>query len=139
MTDLFLAAKNEGITIEYCRLPTNGSISVQDEDGDFVLMDYSLLTKSAEERVHLAHELGHCVTGSFYSPYSESIVRKKGENKADKWAIQKLITKSSLRRAIKKGYVEIWSLAEYFNVTEAFIRKALSLYIFGNLSEVCDL
>ena len=53
MTDLFHAAQKAGITVEYCRIPLNASLSVQDEGGDFVLMDYSLLKDETNERGHM--------------------------------------------------------------------------------------
>lgn len=70
MTNLFHAAQKAGITVEYCRIPLNASLSVQDEGGDFVLMDYGLLKDETNERVHLAHEIGHCIKGAFYNAYA---------------------------------------------------------------------
>ena len=76
----------------------------------------------------LAHELGHCVTGSFYNRYSEFDVIAKHERRADKWAIKKLIPEDELNDAFEHGIVEPWDLAEYFNVTEDFIIKAVEFY-----------
>ena len=134
MTNLFHAAQKAGITVEYCRIPLNASLSVQDEGGDFVLMDYSLLKDETNERVHLAHEIGHCIKGAFYNAYAAHDVRQKHENRADKWAIRQLIPKSAFFRALGNGYTEICQLAEYFNVTEEFMRKALCYYVYGNLA-----
>ena len=36
----------------------------------------------------LAHELGHCCTGSFYNQWATADCRRRHENVADKWAIQ---------------------------------------------------
>ena len=38
-----------------------------------------------------AHELGHCETGSFYNRYAKLDVRQQHENRADKWAIRRLV------------------------------------------------
>ena len=135
MLDLFQEAKARGITVEYCQLPLNQSISVQDDDGDFVLMDLSLMWSGAKERTHLGHEIAHSATGTFYNPYTPLEVRKRYENIADKWAIHRLVPLQELKAAIKAGYTELWELAERFTVTEDFMRKAICLYKNGNLDE----
>lgn len=134
MKELFHLADELGITVEYCSIPQNESLSVQDEAGDFVLMDYSLLYADARERTHLAHELGHCVTGSFYNRYAPQDVRQKHENRADKWAIHKLIAADELHAAVADGHTEVWDLADYFGVTEDLMKKAICYYAHGNLA-----
>lgn len=134
MNEMFRDAAKAGIRVEYCRLPLNESVSAPDPEGDFILMDYSLLHEPRQERVHMAHELGHCCTGSFYNRYSSFDVRQYHENRADKWAINRLVPQRKLAEAIASGYTEIWSLAEYFNVTEEFMRKAVCWYTYGNLA-----
>ena len=65
----------------------------------------------------LAHELGHCETGSFYNRYAKLDLRQKHENRADKWAIQHLIPVEELDEAVADGYTDLPSLAEHFCVT----------------------
>lgn len=127
-------AEEAGITVEYCALPLNESITIQDDAGDFILMDYSLIGSGASERVHLAHEIGHSLNGAFYNPYAAIDIRQRYENMADKWAIMALITDNDLDGAIAKGYTDLWSLADYFNVTPDFMRKAVCWYTHGNLA-----
>lgn len=134
MLKLMKIAEEAGITIEYCSLPLNGSITVQDDGGDFVLMDYSLLEEGPAERVHLAHEIGHSVQGAFYNPYAALDVRQKHENRADKWAVEQLIPADELDDAVASGCTSIWSLAEHFGVTIDFMRKAVCWYTHGNLA-----
>lgn len=128
MAELFRIAEDSGIHVEYCRLPLNESISARGKDGDFILLDYSLLYAGIQERVHLAHELGHCLTGSFYNRYSTHDIRGRHEYRADKWAIHRLIPRAELEQAVTKGVCESWELAEHFSVTEDLIQKALTLY-----------
>ena len=128
MKDLFRVAKAYDIQIEYTRLPHDESLSTQVNEEYIVLMDYALIHKQAAERVHAAHELGHCITGSFYNLYAPLDVRKKHENIANRWAIKKLVPLSLLLKALKHGIVEVWELAEAFDVTEDFMRKAVEYY-----------
>ncbi len=132
---LYRLAERKHIPVLPCQLPKNGSLCLQDEAGDcFIGIDEALLEDEAHKCVHLAHELGHCMTGSFYNRYAKIEIRQKHENRADKWAIKKLVPKDKLDAAVAAGYTEPWQLAEYFNVTEEFIRKAMCWYINGNLA-----
>lgn len=123
--------------IEVLRYPMeeNGSMSVMLDDGTcYIGIDGSVLDGSIQERVHLGHELGHCLTGSFYNRYSRFDIRQKHENRADKWAVRQLITVDELDQAVAEGCCEIWELAERFGVTEQFMRKAVCYYVHGNLA-----
>lgn len=132
---LYRVAEKKNIPVIRFPLPENGSLCVQDDSGRcFIGMDETTIGTEADERVHLAHELGHCVTGSFYNRWAACDVRRKHENRADKWAIRRLIPKGELTEAVSRGYTEPWELAELFNVTEGFIKKAMCLYTHGNLA-----
>lgn len=87
-----------------------------------------------EAKTALYHEIGHCETRSFYNELFHVSSRKKHENRADKWAIKKLIPEDELKDAVSEGHTEIWDLAEYFGVTEDFMRKAICWYTHGNLA-----
>ena len=100
----------------------------------FIGMDASVRDGDVQERVHLGHEIGHCLTGSFYSIHTAIDCRQRHENKADKWAIRQLIPVEKLDDAIAEGCTEVWELAERFGVTEDFIRKAVCWYVHGNLA-----
>ena len=96
-------------------------------------MDWALSKWSTTAKVHLAHEIGHCVCGAFYNPYSSFDIRQKHEHRADKWAIKKLIPVDELDEAVAAGHTELWDLADYFGVTEEFMKKAVCWYTHGNL------
>lgn len=125
--DLYALADQLGIVVLSFPLPDCESISLESNDNYYIGIDDIQLDSSKEERVHMAHELGHCVTGSFYNEYSPVDNRGKCEATADRWAVKKLINKDELLKQLKKG-MEVWDLAEYFNVTEDFVRKAYHLY-----------
>ncbi len=106
------------------------SMSIQTESGNcYIGIDRKRMTK-AQEAVCKAHELGHCETGSFYNRYSCFDLMSRHEYRADVWAIKKLVDKSELVKALKSGITEIWELAEHFDVTEDFMKKACKYYGF---------
>ena len=132
---LYDLAKKQKIEVMSYPLPQNGSMSYMTENGAcFVGMDKGVMDGNVQERVHLAHELGHCATGSFYNIYSPADSRQRHENRADKWAIRKLVPVRALDDAVASGCTEIWALAERFGVTESFMKKALCYYVHGNLA-----
>lgn len=134
LLELYRIADQEGITVDCFELAKKESLSMMDHDGEcFIAIDPLKLTSSDDEKAKLAHELGHCVTGSFYNRHAACDVRQKHENRADKWAIQNLVPASELNAAVADGRTEIWDLAEYFGVTEEFMTKAVCWYSCGNL------
>lgn len=132
---LYRYAEKKNIEVATFPLPETESMSIQAEDGVcYIAVDDKKMENEASERVHLSHELGHCATGSFYNRYAKMDIRQKHENRADKWAIRKLIPVEKLDTAVAEGHTELWDLADYFGVTEDFIKKAVCYYVHGNLA-----
>ena len=135
ITALYDYAAQQNIEVIPYPMPENASMSIMAENGDcFIGIDPRIQKGDAEERVHLSHEIGHCVTGSFYNIYAAIDCRKRHENKADKWAIQQLIPVEELDDAVAHGLTEFWELAEHFDVTEEFVKKAVCYYVHGNVA-----
>lgn len=133
--DLYTLAEQQNIEVIETALPQNGSLSIMDDCGKcYIGIDESVMDGAALEIVHMGHELGHCLTGSFYNRYTRFDVRQRHENRADKWAVRQIIPVDSLDEAVAAGYTEIWQLAEYFSVTEEFIKKVVCYYVHGNVA-----
>lgn len=133
--DLCNLAKQQNIEIIQYPMTENGSMSIMFDDGScYIGIDKKAQDAGPQERVHLGHELGHCLTGSFYNIYAAIDCRRKHENQADKWAIQELVPIDQLDDAVAGGLTEIWDLAEHFGVTEEFLKKAVCWYTYGNLA-----
>ena len=129
LAELFDIAEQNDIIIAEMSLAERQGMSVMDADGDCIIgIDSDSIDTIAEHNTVLAHEIGHCMTGSFYNRYSALDVRTKHEYRADKWAIHKLIPREDMQKAFMDGIVQVWELAEYFNVTEELIKKALWIY-----------
>ena len=132
---LYDLARQQNIEVLRYPLEENGSMSIMLDDGScYIGIDESVQDGNVEERVHMGHELGHCLTGSFYNRYSHYDIRQRHENRADKWAVRQLIPVEDLDEAVAEGCCEIWDLAERFGVTEQFIKKAVCYYVHGNVA-----
>lgn len=132
--DLYAYAENRNIDVDWVPMRRATSLSVPLGDGYAIALDPWKLGTLAQETVCLAHELGHCETGSFYNRYAALDVRQQHENRADKWAIRRLVPAEELDAAMADGCDTIPALADRFGVTEPFMRKAVCWYAHGNLA-----
>lgn len=128
LNDLYTEADSNNIVLESFGLSNTESLSICIDDTYFIAIDQNQLKGNADEKVKLAHEMGHCMTGAFYNRYSRLNDVHQQEAKANRWAVRKLIQPEELEDAFASGIVEIWELAEHFEVTEDFIRMALQVY-----------
>lgn len=133
MYDLYRYAEQKNILIIRRPIPHTKGIAIPGA----ICLDENLLFDGEVERTVMAHDLGHCMTGSFYTRNDPDFIRRRMENRADKWAIKKLVPKSKLKLAIQNGYSEVWQLAEFFGITEEMMTKALCWYRNGNLATEC--
>ena len=133
LTALYRIAEDNGIKVRDFDLEDCEALAMKYRNSDYVVIDSAQVKSSVDEKMKLGHEIGHCITGGLYlhnSPYS---VKKKCENRADKWAIERLVPLEELNNAAHDGYTEIWELAEHFDVTEDFVKKSLCWYLYGTL------
>lgn len=124
MDQLYKIANDNKISIDYMKMNALESLSVPGA----VAIDKSKMKNRADLKTHLSHELGHCMTGSFYRADSKFDLRAKHEYKADRWAITELIPFDKLVNVLKNGETELWQIAEEFEVTYEFAQKAAAYY-----------
>lgn len=93
-----------------------------------VFVDPDCFSSIKEMKEAIAHEIGHCATGCTHKVSSPLDLVEKHEYKADRWAIERYLPFASINSAVRKGYTEIWELADYLNVSEVSIRKAIRYY-----------
>lgn len=107
-------------------VPLKSAMSLSFPDGTIGISSDRI--RAADEKVCLAHEIGHCVTGSFYNINSPLDVRGQHEYRANKWAYQHLLPYNDLIAAVKEGITETWEIAEYFGLPEEFTIEAIAYY-----------
>lgn len=135
LSKLYQIADEQNIEVDCFDLKKREALSVMDDEGlCYIAIDPYKLRSTQDERQKLAHELGHCITGAFYNVYAAADCRQRHENRADKWAIQQLVPLDDLKSARDHGYKDVWDLAEFFGVTEDFMKKAVCYYTNGNVA-----
>lgn len=126
MEDLYVQAERLGHTVLWYPFCGTACMAIVDEEGCVIGIDPRQLRSRADERVKLAHELGHCETGAFYSRTARD--RARQEERANRWAIVRLLPLKSLRQALQEGDRTVSELAERFSVTEDFVQEAVAYY-----------
>ena len=125
---LYELAEQNDIEVTGFPLPENKAITLELDGKCFVAIDTTVICSPVEEKVCLAHELGHCQTSAFYNRHSALDTRAKQEKKAERWAIKRLVPLSDLKKAIKNGCTDLMALSDHFGVTNEFMYKALLFY-----------
>lgn len=117
----------DGLGLQICYFPMGQITAISTPDG-FIGMDVDKLENTAEETVCLAHEMGHCLTGSFYTVESSLCQQRRCEERADRWAMGQLVPLEELKGLLERGITRPDELAEYFGVPEQFLRKCVQFY-----------
>lgn len=125
---LYKIAEREKISVDFADLPHTRAFSINVAGKKYIAVDKNVRPESSEERVMLAHEIGHLKNNALYSPDTPALIRLRQERKADGWAICALVPLPILCTAIKNGIESVSALAEHFSVTEEFMQKAIKYY-----------
>ena len=117
LNDLHHVAQKNNIGILDYPNPHFEATTIRDEDGDYVIaIDLARITSEVEIKHKLAHELGHCMTGSVYVKDVTYEDRKWCEEEAEKWAIRALIPRWQLTRAIRKHKEIVYTPSESITI-----------------------
>ena len=107
------------------KLKNNFAIAFFD---NFLIIDRSKCKTAAQERTVLAHEAGHYMSGAFYRAYSPFEVKEQAEHRAFAASVEKYLPVNEILNCYKMGMTENWEIAEYFNLEEEFVEKAVIVY-----------
>lgn len=135
LPELYQQAANAHINVLHYPLRKTRSLSMRLPTGVcFIAMDESTCDGSIREREHLTHEMGHCITNTFYSRSASAALRQYQENLAEEWAIHRLIPAHALEETIASGVTDLHDLAAHFGVSVEFLKKAICLHYFDTMN-----
>lgn len=120
---LYNYADQQQIHIDCFDLAHIESLSIMDGSECYIGINPLILKSYAEEKVKLAHEVGHCETVSFYDKNTPWYIRERCEARAEKWAIKKLIPRTSLYPPIKTVYVITLTLLTTLALQKTLCKK----------------
>lgn len=125
---LYQELQDRGIFFFTWDLGTQKAATLEMQGRYAIFMDFDNIESEREERVILAHEGGHAVTGATHKVSSPFDLIEKHENLANRWAIRRLLPFDHLQRAMADGDTEAYQLAERFEVPEDFVLQAVQYY-----------
>lgn len=121
-----LAAEIEKEGVEIIEIKFKGTFKGLYSD-NVIALDSKIETDN-EKKCVLAEEIGHYYTSHGDILDISDIRNLKQEKRARNWGYEKLVGIIDLINAYKKGIKSRHDLAEYLNVTEEFLDKALKHY-----------
>jgi hypothetical protein len=86
------------------------------------------LATSIDKKCILAEELGHYHTSHGTILDQTKLQNRKQENRARNWAYERLIPLSKIVQAHRAGIRNKHELADFFDVTEEFLERAINWY-----------
>lgn len=119
--------KNDVAVIPYLGCPQPAA-TIRDQGYYGVFLDFSKIHSTRLLRAICCHELGHLATGALHKVDSPFELWERSEYRANRWAAQHYLTAEAFREAFADGCTELWQLAEYFDMPEPDVEKALTYW-----------
>ena len=119
--------ENQIDVIPYAGLPVEGA-TLRDADQYAIFLDFSQILSTRLLRGVCCHELGHAATGALHKVASPYETVERSEYRANRWCAQHYLTAEDFKEAFSHGCTESWELAEYFDLPEEDIQKALTYW-----------
>lgn len=120
--------------IPFPGMPAQGVTMRMDSDYA-IFLDFGRIRSTRLLKGVCCHELGHAGTGALHKVSSPYELVERSEYRANRWVAENVLTVEAFRTAFSEGYQELWELAEYFDLPEDVIKKALSYWT--EQKEVC--
>ena len=118
---------NDVLVIPYAGCPQPAA-TIRDDGQYGVFLDFTKIKSTRLLRGIYCHELGHLATGALHKVDSPYETWERSEYRADRWIAEQYLTAEAFSEAIGQGYTELWQLAEYFDMPERDIEKALTYW-----------
>lgn len=126
LDQLYEFASSRGIEIDDVPMRKLRALSLPD---GCIAMDRRKFESETEYKCELAHEIGHCMTNSFYNIHTQVSVRELNEYRANRFAAELLVPLTELRKIMNRGGLLLNRiLARIFNVTLEFIDMVLEVF-----------
>lgn len=137
LTQLYEYAEQKGIIVSSWKIDNRKACAIKIKQDYHILMNDQLIDGERDERVVLAHELGHCRSDRMYylQDYCNPLYRAniaKAERKARNEACRLLIKPEELKKALQENETEYTAaesldidLFTFRDVVECFRTKGL--------------
>lgn len=118
---------NDVDIIPYLNAPSEGT-TIRDEDYYAIFLDITKLRSIKVYNGVCLHEVGHVATGALHKVDSPYETVERSEYRANRWGFENYLKVEEFKEAFSAGYTELWQLADYFDLPEETIKKALTYW-----------
>ncbi len=115
-------------TVYHRPIPFAKAVTIESGGKYGIFLDSQQIDTQGEYRQILCHELGHCATGTTHGPASPWDLVARHEERANRWAYERLLPPDAIRQALCQGEQTLWQLSEYFSLPQEFVQHALDYY-----------
>ena len=127
---LYDLAEKENIKIYDYYIENANGVFINIDKLNAIALNYDNFETSIDEKCVLSEELGHYYMDATYPIFSEDIVSiSKQEYRAKKWSYFILVPFEKLKSAILEGFTNLYSFADYFEVTVEYMKNAIDFYV----------
>lgn len=113
--------------IPYLGCPSPGA-TVRDGKHYAIFLDFSQIRSTRLLKGVCCHELGHAATGALHKVDSPYELVERSEYRANRWAAEQFLPAEAFREAFACGCTQPWELAEYFDLPEPDVTRALTYW-----------
>ena len=125
LSDFYGYCKQNNVdVIPYTGMPSMGA-TLRDGSDMAIFLDFSLIHSTRQLKGVCLHEQGHAATGALHKVASPYETVERSEYRANRWVFRNFLPEEAFREAFAAGYTEPWQLAEYFDLPQQDIEKAL--------------
>lgn len=118
---------NDVDIIPYFNAPSEGT-TIRDKDYYAIFLDIAKLRSIKVFNGVCLHEVGHVATGALHKVDSPYETVERSEYRANRWGFENYLKVEEFKEAFATGYTELWQLADYFDLPEETIKKALTYW-----------
>lgn len=133
INDVYRKIHDNKIKLFSYEIPDVKAVTIELNKRYGIFVDYDKINNADDEFMVLSHEYGHCATGSTHKVNSKYDLICKHEYRANRRAILDFLPIDLLKQAIKYGCRLKHEFAEYLDLPEEFIVRALEHYKHMNL------
>ncbi len=125
LKDFYDFCRQNGVdVIPFAGCPQPGA-TIRDRGKYAVFLDFTQIPSTRLLRGVCSHEMAHIATGALHKVASPYELVERSEYRANRYTAQKYLSVEAFREAFRAGCRELWQLAEYFDLPEQDVEKAL--------------
>lgn len=129
LTTLYNMLQEDSIFLESHKVTDHKAVTLRmNREYYAVFVDYNKIETLEDEFNVVAHEYGHCASGTTHKLDSPFDFISRNEYRANRCAVHKFLPFEKYKEACDYGCYEFWEFAEYLDLPEKFVRLAYEVY-----------